>query len=115
MRRECRVKRGFSGPSGAICAWRPDPLTGTRQRYVSGMSAGLGVLHDMFAASPHPDTDSQGVSPYILPPTIPAGMTIAEYRRARPAKPSLRRQTASWVATDAWRRGVRAGSSVTCI
>ena len=67
----------------------------------------------MFSASHHLETAARGASPYIIPPTIPAGMSIAEYRRARPPKPSLRRRTASWAATDAWRRGVRAGSSLT--
>ena len=66
----------------------------------------------MFDAGPHFDTDSEGVSPYLIPPTIPAGMTIAEYRRARPARASMRRRAASWAATDAWRRGVRAGALV---
>jgi hypothetical protein len=79
------------------------------------MSAGLDLLHDMFSATATQSTDAAAVSPYVIPPTIPAGMTIAEYRRARPARPSLRRHTASWVATDAWRRGVRAGSSLSCV
>jgi hypothetical protein len=70
------------------------------------MSAGFGLLQDMMAA---PTTASPDVSPYVLPPTIPAGMTIAEYRRARPVKPSAWRRTASWLASDAWPRGVRAG------
>ena len=66
----------------------------------------------MFAADPHLDSDSHGVSSYVIPPTIPAGMTMAEYRRARPVKASMRRRATSWAATDAWRRGVRSGALV---
>jgi hypothetical protein len=29
---------------------------------------------------------------YIGAPSIPAGMTVAEYRRSRPIRPSLRRR-----------------------
>jgi hypothetical protein len=78
------------------------------------MSAGLDLLHDMFSATSHQNSGTADFSPYVIAPTIPAGMTIAEYRRARPAKASMRRRTASWVATDAWRRGVRAGSRSIC-
>jgi hypothetical protein len=64
------------------------------------MSAGLDLLHDMFSA-PHQHAGTAHVSPYVIPPTIPAGMTIAEYRRGRPARPSMRRRLAAWVASDA--------------
>jgi hypothetical protein len=59
---------------------------------------------EMFATNTHPsrftnrlDADSLGgLSPYVVPPTIPEGLTIAAYRRARPSKLSLRRRVVLW-------------------